>query len=121
MWSPRWSPDGRFIVAFHGVTPGLPLLDFATRQWRTLPLEGDAEYPSFSHDGRFIYFLRQGRDQGIFRIQVAGGKEERVLDMTDWHLTGNGGLSMSLDPTDAPLVLRDTGSDDIYALTLEDK
>jgi hypothetical protein len=28
---------------------------------------------------------------------------------------------MSLDPTDAPLVLRDVGSDDIYALTLEEK
>jgi len=26
---------------------------------------------------------------------------------------------MSLDPTDAPLVLRDIGTDDLYALTLE--
>jgi hypothetical protein len=41
--------------------------------------------------------------------------------MNDWHLTGMFGFSMSLDPTDAPLVLRDTGSDDIYALTLEVK
>jgi len=45
----------------------------------------------------------------------------RVVDMTDWHLTGNFGFGTSLDPTDAPLVLRDTGSDDIYALTLEEK
>jgi len=28
---------------------------------------------------------------------------------------------MTLDPTDAPLVLRDVGSDDIYALALEEK
>jgi len=27
---------------------------------------------------------------------------------------------MNLDPTDAPLLLRDVGSADIYALTLED-
>jgi hypothetical protein len=26
-----------------------------------------------------------------------------------------------LDPTDAPLLLRDIGSDDIYALTLNEK
>jgi len=46
---------------------------------------------------------------------------ERVVNMTDWHLTGLWGFSMSLDPEDAPLVLRDTGSDDIYALKLEEK
>jgi hypothetical protein len=57
------------------------------------------EYPSFSHDSRFIYFLHIGRDQGIFRISVTGGKEERVVDMTNWHLTGYWGFSMSLDLT----------------------
>jgi len=41
--------------------------------------------------------------------------------MSDWHLTGYFGFSMTLDPDDAPLVLRDAGSDDIYALTLEEK
>jgi len=63
--------------------------------------------------------VRPGRNQGVFRIPVSGGKEERVVNMTDWHLTGYFGYSMSLDPTDAPLVLRDMGSDDIYALTFE--
>jgi Tol biopolymer transport system component len=121
MWSPRWSPDGRYIAGLRGLTGNLPLFDFATKQWHTLPGGGDVEFPSFSRDSRFIYFLRHGRDQGVFRIPVAGGKVERVVNMTDWHLTGFLGYSMSLDPTDAPLVLRDIGSDDIYALTLEEK
>jgi DNA-binding winged helix-turn-helix (wHTH) protein len=63
-------------------------------------------------------FLLFGLDQGLFRISVKGGKEERVVAMTDWHLTGHYGYSLSLDPTDAPLVLRDVGSDDIYTLAL---
>jgi hypothetical protein len=63
--------------------------------------------------------LRYGEDQGVFRVPATGGKVERVVDMTNWHLTGSAQAFMSLDPTDAPLVLRDTGSDDIYALTLE--
>jgi eukaryotic-like serine/threonine-protein kinase len=80
------------------------------------------EFPSFSHDSRYIYFLRFGHDQGVFRIPVNGAKkEERIVDMTNWHITGFMGFSMTLDPTDAPLVLRDTGRDDIYALTLEEK
>jgi len=121
MWSPRWSPDGRYIAAMHDMTSDLSLFDFATQQWRTLPCDGDVEFPSFSRDSRFIYFLRFGRDQGVFRIPVAGGKVERVVNMTDWHLTGSFGYSMSLDPADALLVLRDTSSDDIYALTLDEK
>lgn len=121
LWSPRWSRDGRFIVAFRGLSNTLSILDSVTQQWRTLPCGGDVEFPNFSHDGRTIYFLRFGHDQGIFRIPVAGGKPERVFDLTAWHLTGLLNYSMSLDPTDAPLVLRDTGTDDIYALTLAEK
>ena len=117
MWSPRWSPDGRYVVAKLG--DNLPLFDFATQRWRNLPVDVDADFPAFSHDSRFIYFLQY--DQGVFRIPVAGGGEERVVDMTDWHLTGYSGFFMSLDPDDAPLVLRDTGSEDIFALTLEKK
>jgi hypothetical protein len=46
---------------------------------------------------------------------------EQVADLKDWHLTGNFFVSMTLDPTDAPLVLRDAGTNDIYALRLEEK
>jgi Tol biopolymer transport system component len=122
-WSPRWSPDGRYIAAFFGgqTLAKLPVLDLATGQWRTIPVNGEMSYLSFSHDSHFIYFLRHGRDQGVFRVPVAGGREQRVVDMADWHLTGVYGFSMILDPTDAPLVLRDMSSDDIYALTLEAK
>jgi DNA-binding winged helix-turn-helix (wHTH) protein/Tol biopolymer transport system component len=121
MYSPRWSPNGRYVVAFRYVDLGLHLFDFTTHQWHTLPVTygGVPEFPSFSRDSRFIYFARRGREQGVFRIPVEGGKEERLVDMTDWHLTGYWVYSLSLDPTDAPLVLRDVGSDDIYALTLE--
>jgi hypothetical protein len=41
--------------------------------------------------------------------------------MSDWHLTGFWGFSITLDPTNAPLVLRDVGTEDIYALTLEEE
>jgi dipeptidyl aminopeptidase/acylaminoacyl peptidase len=108
-------------VGLHGFAGVLPLYDLSTQLWRTLADDGDVQFPSFSRDGRFLYFLRYGSDQGVFRVPVAGGKVERVVNMTDWHLTGVFGYSMSLDPSDAPLVLRDTGSDDIYALTLEEK
>jgi Tol biopolymer transport system component len=121
-WSPRWSPDGRFIAALLSPQVNhLPVFDVKLQRWFDLPVNGIVEFPNFSHDGKFIYFLRAGQDQGVFRIPVTGGREERVVDLNGWHLTSVFGSSssMSLDPTDAPLVLRDTGTDDIYALTLE--
>jgi DNA-binding winged helix-turn-helix (wHTH) protein/Tol biopolymer transport system component len=126
MWSARWSHDGRYVVAFHDVAGEGPLqlFDIATQRWRILPVTGGyPAFPSFTRDGRFIYFLRTGPtpERGIYRIPVAGGGEERLVNMADWHLTGFFGYSMSLDPSDAPLVLRDMGSIDIYALILKEK
>ncbi|MGB6729457.1 MAG: hypothetical protein WBE74_26415 [Terracidiphilus sp.] len=40
--------------------------------------------------------------------------------MDNFHFGGTWGW-MGLDPTDAPLLLRDISGDDIYALTLEAK
>ena len=118
---PRWSLDGRYIAALDSGASDIHVLNLKTQRWTTLTVEGDEELPSFSHDSRFIYFLHLGSDQGVFRISVTGGKAERVADLKHWHLTGYFGYSMSLDPTDAPLVLRDAGSDDIYALTMSVK
>ena len=121
-WSPRWSPDGRYIAAqVHPPIGHLPVFDLKLQRWSDLLVNGDVQFPSFSRDSKFIYFLRCGKGQGVFRISVTGGKEERLVHMSSWHLTGYVGCSMSLDPTDAPLVLRDTGTDDIYALRLERK
>jgi len=75
------------------------------------------DYPAWSRDSTMIYFERLGGGAGLFRIPVQGGVEERIYDLKDWH----GVLWMGLDPTDAPMLLRDTGSDDIYALTMEVK
>jgi Tol biopolymer transport system component/DNA-binding winged helix-turn-helix (wHTH) protein len=120
-FSSHWSPDGRYIAGLDRTASNLQVFDLKTQRWTTLTANGDVQFPSFSHDSRFIYFLQSGRDQGVFRISVTGGSPERVADLRDWHLTGFVGFSMSLDPTDAPLVLRDVGSDDIYALALEEK
>jgi Tol biopolymer transport system component len=123
MWSSRWSPDGRYIAALsYPQIQSARIFNFKTQQWAAMPTTGNITFPTFSRDSRYLYyFTRYGNNQGVFRIPVAGGKEERVADMTNWHLTGYVGFSMTLDPTDAPLVLRDVGSDDIYALTLEEK
>jgi hypothetical protein len=54
----------------------------------------------------------------VYRVPVTGGAPERVVDLKGFHTTGFWSFSLQLDPTDAPLMLRDISSDDIYALSV---
>jgi hypothetical protein len=44
-----------------------------------------------------------------------------VLDLTGFRFTGALAIWFGLDPYDTPLLIRDVGTEDIYALTLETK
>jgi Tol biopolymer transport system component/DNA-binding winged helix-turn-helix (wHTH) protein len=121
MWDECWSADGRYIAAKdQDAQSVVHVYDMKEQRWSRLSIDTDGSYLNFSRDGRFIYFLRYGSVQGVFRIRTTGGKVEQVVDLKDYHLTGQYMVSMTLDPTDAPLVLREVGSNDIYALTLEE-
>ena len=127
-WSPRWSPDGRYIVALSWKSSILQVFDLETQRWSQLPVKGFARYPAFSRDSKYIYYIyvlfSHKSDAGIFRIPVKGGEVKLVADLKDWRAVGDWlelDPWMSLDPTDAPLLLRDTGTEDIYGLTLDEK
>jgi Tol biopolymer transport system component/DNA-binding winged helix-turn-helix (wHTH) protein len=122
LFSPRWSPDGRSIIAMTVDSSTLKILDLATQRWSILLRHGGMGFPSWSHDGRYVYILYLSGDKaGVYRIRVTGGKAEKIVDLTGFHHTGTVNFWFGLDPTDAPLLLRDNGSDDIYALKLEEK
>jgi serine/threonine protein kinase/Tol biopolymer transport system component len=118
--SPRWSPDGHWIVATSSDLLTMKVFDVKTKQWSVV-YKGDAAFPSWSKDGRFIYFLRYVSNPAVLRIPVAGGKAELIADLKDFGITGFYGLWMGLDPTDAPMLLHDIATDDVYALTVERK
>jgi Tol biopolymer transport system component len=122
IWSPRWSPNGRFIVGFYtGITGDMKIFDLETQRWSGLQQKNEIDFPTWSSDSQFIYFLRPSDDPGVFRVRVSDGAEERVVDLKGFRYTGAFTLWMGLDPQDTPMLIRDVGTDDIYALTLEQK
>jgi Tol biopolymer transport system component/DNA-binding winged helix-turn-helix (wHTH) protein len=121
LWGPRWSPDGRYLITESDDELRLMIFDFNTQKWSELPQKGGVASAEWSRDGQFIYFRRPMGDMGVFRISISGGNAEKIVDLTDWRDAGVSGRYMGLDPTDAPLLLRDIGSEDIYALTLDSK
>ena len=120
MFSPRWSPDGRSIAAVRMNSTTLNIFDIKTQQWST-PYKGVVAYLSWSKDGQRIYFMNFQESPAVFRIRVADGVVDRIADIKNLHYTGNTGMWMGLDPTDAPLFLRNLGTRDVYALSLEEK
>jgi hypothetical protein len=121
-FSPRWSPNGRFIAGLDLRAPGgLKVFDLEKQREFVLPEKSEIDWPTWSSNSKFIYFFRPGSEPGVFRVRVSDGVEERVVDLKGFRSTGAWGGWFGLDPEDTPLLIRDVGTADIYALTLEQK
>jgi Tol biopolymer transport system component len=126
-WSPRWSPDGKYIVCLTGPYPntdGLELYDFKTNEWKVILSElGSGNWPSWSRDSRWIYYMGSSQTQGnrvrFFRISPDRNRPELVVDLPGFRGTGYDWGWFGLDPHDNLLLLRDAGTSEIYALSLE--
>jgi Tol biopolymer transport system component len=115
VFSPRWSPEGRYMVALPYNSLGLKLYDFKTQKWSVLT-NSAVGYPSFSHDGNYIYFLRTSEDAGVERIRVPDGKIEPVASLKGFQMAGYFSLWLGLTPHDEPLLLKNTGTEDIVSM-----
>jgi Tol biopolymer transport system component len=117
LWSPKWSPDGRFIVAETLDSAELMLFDTGTNQWRSLKrVNQSIGYPCWSHDGTYLYFNTYPPAAAVYRVRVSDGRMETVVSLKDVRVTGAVGQWFGLTPGDIPLVLRKTRVQEIYAL-----
>ncbi|MGA8621153.1 MAG: protein kinase [Candidatus Sulfotelmatobacter sp.] len=115
LYSPRWSPDGRYISAFSADSRQLLLFDFQTQIWTELA-EGSLGWLNWSHGGEYVYVMDFKNKSAVVRIRVADHKAEQVADLTNFVSAGRYGGSLALAPDDSPLLLRDTGSQDVYSV-----
>ena len=119
LFSPRWSPNGRYISAFSSDSMRLVLFDFQTQKWTELA-QGSLGWLNWSKDGQYVYVLDYRGQGAVIRIRVSNHKTEPVVNLKDFVSAGRYGGSLVLAPDDSPLLLRDTGTQDIYALDWEE-
>jgi Tol biopolymer transport system component len=117
LFSPRWSPDGRYIAAITTDSQALMLFDRTSQQWAVLARMGIG-FPSWSHDGRYLYFDSiLTEDPAFFRVRIRDRQLERLESLKDIHrLWGPNGEWSGLGPDDSLLVTRNISSPEIYAL-----
>ena len=121
LWLPQWSPDGKYLIAMNGAVEELDIFDVKAQKWSRL-VKGQGHIMDYhlSHDGKSVYF-EDDADNSVHRVAIANGRVETVVGFKDlrraplpyWNFwTG-------LGSDDAVLAMRDTGSQEIYALDWE--
>jgi len=119
LFSPRWSPDGRYIAALRQGNTGLALFDLEKRTWSTL-LEMEAGFPAWSQDGDSIYFYNSfSNSRGVYRINIHSKHLQLIAELRNIEVAGIlGPFGLSLGPEDSPIILRDRSIQEIYTLKL---
>src|SRR5436309_7539985 len=120
LFSPRWSPNGRYLAAIPLDSLKLMLFELTTQKWTELAKIFVA-YPTWSRDGRYLYFNGiLDNQEGYFRLQISDRKLERILSLKGFQAAGGAfGNWTGLAPDESPLFVRDASIQEIYALDWE--
>ena len=118
LFSPRWSPDGRHLVAMSHDSLRMLLYDFSSQGWRTLlAAEALVSYPAWARDSQHVFVSEGG---ARVRIRITDGRKEVVRSFVGLRqLVRQLGPWVGQAPDDSILALRDTSLDEIFALELE--
>jgi len=123
LFSPRWSPNGRYIAALSPNGTDLMLFNFKTRKWTTWLKEpaGSFTYPVWSGDSQFLYFddFVTGAE-AIRRVQVGRSEAELVFELGNLErYPGALGPWTSRAADGSFMFVRDRSTQEVYQLTLE--
>jgi len=122
LFSPRLSPDGRYIAAIRLDQKALMLYDTTTQHWTTLIEHGVGD-PTWAHDSHSVYFqdfLETGKP--IYRVAISSGQPQSIATIrnlqpiaaTDFRLIG-------LAPGDRPIVSARTSSVNLYEVDMGER
>jgi serine/threonine protein kinase len=123
LFSPRWSPDGRYLAALTSDSKKLMRFEFSTKEWRAWIRadDGTVGYPIWSRDSKAIYiqrFLGAEPSLGILKLN-----ETQSAPVLSWgrleRFSGIWGTWSGLAPDGSVLTVRDASSHEIYALDLD--
>ena len=119
LYSPRWSPDGRHIVAVLEEQDRLFLYSFETDCWTPIPVPDLMEWPIWSRDSRFLYATAPSNGYVIYRVQISNGNTEIIVGpaVSPRRNPASSWLGwFGLTPDDRIIAMIDRGTQEIYAL-----
>ena len=122
LFSPRLSPDGRYLAAVTRDYKKLMVYEFATQKWsQWLDEPGSVSYPRWSKDGKYIAFDTFYTNQpACRRAKLGETKSEELFSLADLsRYQGLSGPWGGQAPDGSSLYIQDLSSQEIYALDVE--
>ena len=113
LYSPRWSPDGRYVAANEFVGGKVVVFDFKTHKWVRLT-KGSADLLAWSVDGQYLYFTSDDSNT-FYDVRISDRKLEAAGKSTKRPV----GSWVGVTPDGSPILLRNIGTQEIYALDWE--
>jgi len=123
LFSPRWSPDGRYIAAMSPNGTDMMLFDFTTQKWTTWLKEpaGAFSYPSWSADSQYLYFddFVTGAE-AVRRVKVGASEAEMVFELGSLErYPGALGPWTGRAADGSFMFVKDRSTQEVYQLSLE--
>jgi Tol biopolymer transport system component len=122
LFSPRWSPNERYVAALSPDFTKVMLFDFQTQKWTTWLTEpaGAVSYPQWSADSKYLYFDDLVTDEeSIRRVKVGQSRTERVFKLEGIErYPGPFGLWSGRAPDGSWLFVRDRSTQEVYQLSV---
>lgn len=123
LFSPRWSPDGKYIAALSPLGTDLMLFEFKTQKWITWLKEpaGSFSYPAWSADSQYVYFddFVTGAE-AIRRVKVGASEAGLVFELGNLErYPGALGPWCSRAADGSWMFVRDRSTQEVYQLSLE--
>ncbi len=119
-FAPVWSPNGRYFAASTVHGSHILLFDFQTQRWSEVAEGWD--FKKWSRDSTYLFFRRHGALPAIMKFRLSDRKTEEAAPLENFDQTGRlPDLEFSLDLKSAPLLLKDTGTQEIYSLDWKER
>ena len=98
------------------------LFSFKTKKWTDLITVPDKLVSwVISPDQNYLVYATGGNDARIFRMKLSNHKVEEIASLKNFRAVNDPaeGVQVSVGPDNVPLVTRDLGTEEVYALSLK--